>query len=48
MKEIRKEIQMIFQDPIDSLDPRMTVEDIIQEGLQIQGFKNKEENIIET
>jgi oligopeptide transport system ATP-binding protein len=38
------EIQMIFQDPIDSLDPRMTVEDIIQEGLRIQGFKNKAEN----
>ena len=35
---------MIFQDPIDSLDPRMTVEDIIQEGLKIQGFKNKAEN----
>ncbi|MBP5694898.1 MAG: ATP-binding cassette domain-containing protein, partial [Bacilli bacterium] len=29
------EIQMIFQDPIDSLDPRMTVEDIIKEGLTI-------------
>ncbi len=38
------EIQMIFQDPIDSLDPRMTVEDIIQEGLQIQGFKDKAKN----
>ena len=35
---------MIFQDPIDSLDPRMTVEDIIQEGLKIQGFNNKAEN----
>ena len=35
---------MIFQDPIDSLDPRMTVEDIIQEGLRIQGFTNKAEN----
>ena len=43
-KKLLNEIQMIFQDPIDSLDPRMTVEDIIQEGLQIQGFKNKEEN----
>ena len=41
---LMNEIQMIFQDPIDSLDPRMTVEDIIQEGLQIQGFKNKVEN----
>ena len=35
---------MIFQDPIDSLDPRMTVEDIIQEGLKIQGHRNREEN----
>ena len=35
---------MIFQDPVDSLDPRMTVEDIIQEGLIIQGYKNKLEN----
>lgn len=38
------EIQMIFQDPVDSLDPRMTVEDIIQEGLKIQGHTNREEN----
>ena len=38
------EIQMIFQDPIDSLDPRMTVESIISEGLIIQGKRNKEEN----
>ena len=34
---------MIFQDPVDSLDPRMTVEDIIQEGLKIQGKRNKKE-----
>jgi oligopeptide/dipeptide ABC transporter ATP-binding protein len=43
-RRLMNEIQMIFQDPIDSLDPRMTVEDIIQEGLKIQGFRNKEEN----
>ncbi len=42
--QLMREIQMIFQDPIDSLDPRMTVETIISEGLQIQGFKNKAEN----
>ena len=35
---------MIFQDPVDSLDPRMTVEDIIQEGLIIQGETNKKKN----
>jgi ABC-type oligopeptide transport system ATPase subunit len=43
-RKLMNEIQMIFQDPIGSLDPRMTVEDIIQEGLKIQGFRNKEEN----
>lgn len=36
------QIQMIFQDPIASLDPRMTVRDIIAEGLVIQGVHNKE------
>ena len=34
-------IQMIFQDPIASLDPRMTVRDIIAEGLVIRGIKDK-------
>lgn len=40
-KHLMSKMQMIFQDPVDSLDPRMTVEDIIQEGLQIQGHHNK-------
>lgn len=35
-------IQMIFQDPIASLDPRMTVREIIAEGLIIKGYKNQE------
>ena len=43
-RKLMSKMQMIFQDPIDSLDPRMTVEDIIQEGLKIQGFTNREEN----
>ncbi len=34
MKRYRKEIQMIFQDPYSSLDPRMTVLDIIKEPLK--------------
>ena len=36
------QIQMIFQDPIASLDPRMTVRDIIAEGLVINGMTDKE------
>ena len=43
-RKLMNEIQMIFQDPVDSLDPRMTIEDIIQEGLKIQGFRNNKEN----
>ena len=39
---IMNKMQMIFQDPIASLDPRMTVHDIIAEGLIIRGIKDKE------
>ena len=38
MKIIRREISMVFQDPINSLNPRMTVSDIVGEPMAIHGL----------
>ena len=44
LKELRKDMQMIFQDPYSSIDPRMRVRDIIGEPLQIyRHYKDKED-----
>lgn len=40
---LMRRMQMIFQDPIASLNPRMTVKEIIAEGLRINGLKNERE-----
>jgi len=45
MKNIRKNIQIVFQDPFSSLDPRFTVFAIISEGL-INFSKNKDKSAI--
>lgn len=46
IKEINRKIQMIFQDPYASLNPRMTVSDIVAEGIDIHHLaKNKKERI---
>ena len=39
MKPMRQEIQIIFQDPYGSLNPRMTVEQSIAEGLKVAGIQ---------
>ena len=47
MVPLRKNMQMIFQDPYASLNPRMTVGDIIGEAIDMHGlFKGKERNEI--
>jgi len=38
LKAMRRDMQIIFQDPVGSLDPRMTVRDIVSEGLAIHGL----------
>lgn len=44
LRPLRKEMQMIFQDPYSSLDPRMKVKDILEEGLLIHRIgETKEE-----
>ena len=40
-RDLVTQIQMIFQDPIASLNPRMTVREIISEGMVIKGIKDK-------
>ncbi|MBA4549233.1 ATP-binding cassette domain-containing protein [Thermoactinomyces intermedius] len=43
LKEFNRKMQMIFQDPYASLNPRMTVMDIIAEGIDIHGLAQGEE-----
>ena len=42
-KYITSNMGMIFQDPIDSLNPRFTIREIISEGLKIRGIKDEKE-----
>lgn len=44
LRTFHKEVQMIFQDPYASLNPRMKIRDIIAEGIDVNGLaKNKQE-----
>ena len=43
LKRVRQDLQVVFQDPLGSLDPRMKVRDIIAEGLVWQGTAGRAE-----
>ncbi len=43
LKQVRRNMQAIFQDPHGSLDPRMKVRDLIAEGLVVQGEMRRDE-----
>jgi len=45
LRQMRRNMQMIFQDPYASLDPRMNVETIIQEPLKAFGMKKEEREL---
>lgn len=44
-KEYRKQVRIIFQDPFNTLNPRMTVEDILNEPLSIHGLNDRSQRI---
>jgi len=43
LRPVRRQLQMIFQDPFSSLNPRMTILDIISEPLVVNGINNRSE-----
>jgi ABC-type glutathione transport system ATPase component len=45
LQPLRREMQMIFQDPYASLNPRMTLLDIVSEPLEVHGVSNRRERV---
>lgn len=42
MRELRRDMQMIFQDPVSSLNPRRTAKELVMEGAAINGMSKKD------
>src|SRR2546428_9586466 len=47
MKPLRREMQIIFQDPFESLNPRMIIKEIVAEPLRVQRLAKSEEEVEE-
>ncbi|HEX7151801.1 MAG TPA: oligopeptide/dipeptide ABC transporter ATP-binding protein [Thermoanaerobaculia bacterium] len=47
MRRMRRDMQIVFQDPYASLNPRMTVGTIVEEPLKIHGFDNREDRVVQ-
>ncbi|MCL4299747.1 MAG: dipeptide ABC transporter ATP-binding protein [Anaerolineae bacterium] len=45
VQRLRSQMQMVFQDPFSSLNPRMTLLDIVGEPLLVHGMKNRQERM---
>ena len=45
LRDLRRNMQIVFQDPFSSLNPRMTVKGIVEEGLVVHRLGNKQERL---
>ncbi len=48
LRELRRDMQIVFQDPFSSLNPRMTIKGIVEEGLVVHGIGKREDRLDRT
>lgn len=48
LKPLRRRMQMIYQDPYGSLNPKLTVSEIVAEPLRVNGMDSRKENLVES